>query len=615
MYIKALILKFRRPLAILLHLMLALAAYLLAFYLRFDFKLDHGYWPVIWRTLPLLVIVKLALLAYHSLFSGLWKYAGIDDVWRIAKANLLSTIIFVAGLKLFLPGVVIPRSVIVLDCIISFFLMTGVRFAVRLFRERFRPMFAKKRKKVLVVGAGEAGVLVLREARNNSQANIDIIGFVDDDPHKKNLCIQGVRILGGRHDIPALVERYDVEEIVLAIPSAKGEEIRSIVACCQIPSIKIRIVPGLQKILTGEQEVKPRAITPEDLLGRETVHVDEQTISAYLKGKVVLVTGAGGSIGSALCKQIARFEPQEIILFDHNENDVYFLTIDFLTKYPHIRFTTVIGDIKDVGVLKHAFSRYKPQVVFHAAAHKHVPLLEENPAAAVKNNVLGTGNLIYASHHYRVERFILISTDKAVHPSSVMGATKRVAEMLLQAKAKKSRTKFMAVRFGNVLGSAGSIVPLFLKQIEEGGPVTVTHPQAQRYFMSVHEAVLLVLQASVIGQGGEIFVLDMGEQIKIVDLAKELIILSGLVPEKDIQISFVGLRPGEKLKEELFLNRERDAATKYDKIFVAPADTFDIKALRKKIRGLLACAQAYDHKKIRELLPQIVSDSVDQDCF
>jgi len=548
----------------------------------------------------------MVLFFYHGLFSGLWRYASIDDVWRIAKANVLSTLGFLAGSTFFYPTIRIPRSIIILDCILCFGLMTGIRFAVRLFREKFRPIFGKKRKRILVVGAGEAGVLVLREARNNPKADIDVVGFVDDNPAKRNLYIQGKRILGKCNDIAMIVEKYAIEEIMIAIPSASGEIVRGIIAHCQASSVKIRIVPGLQKILSGEAEVRSREVRPDDLLGRESVQVNEAEISAYLTDKVVLVTGAGGSIGSVLCKQIARFNPKEIILFDHNENDVYFLAIEFSTKYPSVKLRTVIGDIKDVGLLKHAFSSYKPQVVFHAAAHKHVPLLEENPAAAVKNNILGTGNLIYAAHHYGVDRFILISTDKAVNPSSVMGKTKRVSEMLLQAKAKKSRTKFMAVRFGNVLGSAGSIVPLFMKQIAEGGPVTVTHRQAQRYFMSVNEAVLLVLQASVIGQGGEVFVLDMGEQIKIVDLARDLIILSGLEPEKDIKVSFVGLRPGEKLKEELFLNRERDLATQYDKIFVAPPDEFNIQALRQKIRKLLSHAQNYDYAKIHELLNEIV---------
>jgi len=606
MNIKELALKFRRAITMTMHLAIVIFSYALAFYLRFDLRVDDGSWNIIFATLPFLVCIKMTLFGYHGLFSGLWKYAGIDDVWRIAKANALSTVGFMAAVTFFHLGIGIPRSIFFLDCLLCFCLMTGIRFAVRLFREKFRPMIKSKCKRVLVVGAGEAGALVLREARTNLQANIEIVGFIDDDPGKMSLRLQGVKILGTRHNIEALVEKYEIDEIIIAIPSASGEVIRNIISHCQIPDIKFRVVPGLKKILNGEQEVRSRAIMPDDLLGRETVRVNEEEIGVYLTGKIVLVTGAGGSIGSVLCKQIARFNPREILLFDHNENDVYFLTLDLLKKYPGVKFTTIIGDIKDVGVLKHTFSYYKPQVVFHAAAHKHVPLLEENPAAAVKNNVLGTVNMIYASHHYKVERFILISTDKAVNPSSVMGSTKRVAEMLLQAKAQTSQTKFMAVRFGNVLGSAGSIVPLFMKQIEEGGPLTVTHPEAQRYFMSVNEAVLLVLQASVIGRGGEVFVLDMGEQIKIVDLAKDLIILSGFVPEKDIKISFVGLRPGEKLKEELFLNRERDLATNYDKIFVAPPDIFDIRKLKKEIRKLLLYAQDYDHKKVRELLKEIV---------
>jgi len=589
-----------------IHCALIVCAYILAFYIRFDFNINHAFWGTILSTLPLVICIKMILFGYHGLFSGLWKYAGIDDIWRIAKANVLSTIGLVVGIAFLYPGIRIPRSIIILDCLWCFLLMTGIRFVVRLFREKFRPMFRGNKKRAFVVGAGESGVLVLREARNNFKANMEVVGFIDDDPHKKGSRLQGVKILGMCADIENLAEKHGIDEIIIAIPSATGSVIRGIVAHCQIPSVKIRVVPGLQKILSGEQEVRARSIVPDDLLGRETVEVCEKEIGGYLKDKVVLVTGAGGSIGSVLCKQIARFNPKEILLFDHNENDVYFLTIDFLKEYKNIKFTTIIGDVKDVGVLKYAFSRYKPEVVFHAAAHKHVPLLEENPAAAVKNNVLGTGNMIYAAHHYKVERFILISTDKAVNPSSVMGFTKRVAEMLLQAKAEKSRTKFMAVRFGNVLGSAGSIVPLFMKQIEEGGPLTVTHPEAQRYFMSINEAVLLVLQASAMGEGGEIFVLDMGEQIKIVDLARDLIILSGLVPEKDIKISFVGLRPGEKLKEELFLNRERDAATQYDKIFVAPPDKFNIRDLKKEIRELLLCARNYEHAKIFELLRKIV---------
>jgi FlaA1/EpsC-like NDP-sugar epimerase len=342
-------------------------------------------------------------------------------------------------------------------------------------------------------------------------------------------------------------------------------------------------------------------------LGRETVNIDEKEIKDYLSGKVVLVTGAGGSIGSALCRQIVNFNPKEILLLDHNENNVYYLGIEFLTKYPRIKFRIIIGDIKDIGLLKQTFSLYRPQVVFHAAAHKHVPLMEDNPSAAVKNNIIGSRNLIYASSHYNVERFILISTDKAVNPTSVMGISKRIAEMLLQAKAKISKTKFMAVRFGNVLGSDGSVVPLFKKQIQEGGPITITHPEVKRYFMSVNEAAQLVLQAGGMGKAGEIFVLDMGEQIKILDLAKELTALYGLNLGEDIKIKFIGLRPGEKLFEETLLDTEKDKATKADKIYIAQSDYFDPRILRAKIKELEKLVNIMDREGVVKKMRQIIT--------
>jgi FlaA1/EpsC-like NDP-sugar epimerase len=320
----------------------------------------------------------------------------------------------------------------------------------------------------------------------------------------------------------------------------------------------------------------------------------------------VIVTGAGGSIGSELCRQIVRFNPESMILFDHNENDVYFLVVEFETKYPEVKFKTIIGDIKDIGLLKNTFTRYKPQVIFHAAAHKHVPLMEENPPAAVKNNIIGTRNLIYAADHYKVERFVLISTDKAVHPTSVMGATKRIAEMILQAKAKISKTKYIAVRFGNVLGSDGSVVPLFKKQIEEGGPITITHPDAKRYFMSIPEAAQLVIQAGALGEGGEIFILDMGEQIKIVDIARDLVTLSGLKLGKDINIKFVGLRPGEKLYEEMLLNAEKDKVTKHNKIYITQPKEFDAGKLRRKIKELERLANIMDEDKIKEKIKDLI---------
>jgi len=607
MNLKGLFLKSRRLIIVATHLALVICAYILAFYLRFDFKIDSSYWQVILKTLPILVCIKMVILGYFGLYSGLWRYASIDDIWRIAKAHVLAMLCFIPAVAFIYTFAGFPRSIFVLDCVLSFCLVAGIRFVTRLLREKFRPVIGSKQKRAIIVGAGEAGVMVLREARINPKANIEIIGFIDDDRNKKNMRIQGVSILGTRSDIASVVDKYGIDEIIIAIPSAKGEVIRSIISHCQIHPVKIRIVPGLQKILNGDLEVKPRDVKPEDLLGRETVNINEKEIKGYLSGKVVLVTGAGGSIGASLCRQIVNFSPKEILLFDHNENDVYYLGIEFLIKYPQIKFRTIIGDIKDIGLLKSVFSLYKPQVIFHAAAHKHVPLMEENPVAAVKNNIIGSRNLIYAANHYKVERFILISTDKAVNPTSVMGITKRIAEMVLQSKAKMSKTKFMAVRFGNVLGSDGSVVPLFKKQIEEGGPVTLTHPEVKRYFMSINEASQLVLQAGGMGKAGEIFILDMGEQIKILDLAKELIALYGLKPEEDIKIKFIGLRPGEKLFEETLLDSEKDKATKADKIYIAQSDYFDPRVLRRKIKELDKMANVMDGPGTVKKLHEIIS--------
>jgi FlaA1/EpsC-like NDP-sugar epimerase len=606
MNLKELIFKCRRLIIIALHLALVICAYILAFYLRFDFKVDSSQWQIIIKTLPILICIKMVIFGYFGLYSGLWKYASIDDIWRILKAHVLAALCFILAIAFVHTFIGFPRSIFTLDFILSFCFIAGIRFASRLIREKFRPEHRTKRKKALIIGAGEAGVMVLRESQINPRTNLEIVGFIDDDRRKKNLRIQGINILGACSDISSIAEEYGVEEIIIAIPSANGEEIRNIIAHCRIPSVKIRIVPGLQKIISGDLEVKPREIRPEDLLGRETIAINEKEIKDYLFEKIVLVTGAGGSIGSALCRQIVNFSPKEILLFDHNENDVYYLGIEFLTKYRHIKFRTIIGDIRDIGLLKNVFSLYKPEIVFHAAAHKHVPLMEENPAAAVKNNIIGSRNLIYAANHYKVKRFIFISTDKAVNPTSVMGMTKRIVEMILQSKAKISKTKYMAVRFGNVLGSDGSVIPLFKKQIEAGGPLTITHPEVKRYFMSINEASQLVLQAGSMGKAGEIFILDMGEQIKILDLAKEMVILYGLKPDEDIKIEYIGLRPGEKLFEETLLDTEKDKATKADKIYIAELDAFDPGILRKKIKDLEDAVQIMDSltiiKKLQELI-------------
>lgn len=596
----------RRFIMALVHLVLVSISYILSFSLRFEFNIPSEYTSVLLATLPLLISIKMAFFLYFGLFSGMWRYVNFDELWILLKALSFSTIAFSAGIALLYGLRNFPRSIFILDWILSVIFFGGVRFLTRLYKEKFQIRSKSSKKTILIVGAGEAGVIVLKEYRNNPALNAHIAGFIDDDPNKRHLKLQGIKVLGNKTEIPDIVNQYQIEEIIIAIPSAKGEAIRDILRHCQTPNIKIRIVPGLHKIINGELEVKPREVKAEDLLGRETVVIDEQGVGSYIRDKQVLVTGAGGSIGSEICRQVARFNPAQIILLDHNENDVYFLEVEFRTKYPLVALELIIGDINDIGLLKYLFSRYKPQVVFHSAAYKHVPLMEDNPAAAIKNNVLGSRNLIYAAHHYKAERFILISTDKAVNPISVMGMTKRIAEMILQAKAKNSRTKFMAVRFGNVIGSSGSVVPLFKRQIEEGGPVTITHPEARRYFMSVREAVALVLEAGAIGKGGEIFILDMGEQIKIVDLANNLITLSGLKLDKDISFKFIGLRSGEKLSEEMLLSVEKDKVTKYDKIYVTEPNNFDPVKLRRKIRELERFAITMDRDKVMAKIKEII---------
>ncbi|MDD5258609.1 MAG: nucleoside-diphosphate sugar epimerase/dehydratase [bacterium] len=605
--IKNIIHDFRKPLIVLLHLGFIIFAYAFSFYLRFDFTLHKAiYFPIILRTLPLLIFIKMSIFFYYGLFGGLWRYLSIDDLWQIIKANTFSTILFTLGVLFYHSFTGYPRSVIIIDWFICTAFVSGVRFISRYYREKYKPAYLQKTKRSLVIGAGQAGILILKECRNNPNTGYEVVGFIDDDKLKVGQKIYGVKVLGYSKDIPRLVEQYNIEELILAIPSAKGEAVRKILHYCEIKGINIKIVPKFDQIIKGNLELKPRQVRPEDLLGREVVRINETEINSYVKNKRVLVAGAGGSIGSELCRQIVRFTPKEVILFDHNENDVYFLVVEFKTKYPAVNFKTIIGDIKDIGLLKHTFSKYQPQVIFHAAAHKHVPLMEENPPAAVKNNIVGTRNLIYAADHYKVERFVLISTDKAVHPTSVMGATKRIAEMVLQSKAKVSRTKYIAVRFGNVLGSDGSVVPLFKKQIDDGGPITITHPEARRYFMSIPEAAQLVIQAGALGNGGEIFILDMGEQIKIVDIARDLITLSGLSIDKDIAIKYIGLRPGEKLYEEILLDAEKDKVTKHNKIYITQPKEFDAGKLRRKIKELERLAELMDGDKIKEKIKDLV---------
>jgi len=500
------------------------------------------------------------------------------------------------------------RSVLIIDYLLCLLLVGASRFFFRAL-SKFKGWRKLAGERSLIVGAGAAGVMVARELIHQRERLSHPIGFVDDDRRKRNASIQGLRVLGSTRDINTLVKAHKIEVIIIAIPSASGKVVRRIVGECENLDVKIKTVPGLHQILTGEVAVQQlREVKPEDLLGRESVQINKDDIRSFIQDKVVLVTGAGGSIGSELCRQIVKFNPYMLVAFDHNENNTYFLEMELAEKYPFIHFKTIIGDIKDIGLLKHTFTQYKPQIIFHSAAHKHVPLMEANPAAAVKNNIIGTRNFMYAAEHYGVERFVMISSDKAVNPTSVMGASKRIAEMIIQAKAQTARTKFSAVRFGNVIGSSGSVVPIFKHQIEKGGPVTVTHPEVKRYFMAASEAAQLVIEAGSIGRGGEIFILDMGDPIWIKDLARNLITLSGLEVDEDIEIKYIGLRPGEKMHEELLLDAENDKATKYDKVYVAKPREFDQLRLRRDVKELERFAHLMDEDAIIRKMQAMVSN-------
>ncbi|MFA5160162.1 MAG: nucleoside-diphosphate sugar epimerase/dehydratase [Candidatus Omnitrophota bacterium] len=582
-------------------------SYVVAYFIRFDGIPPVSYLEMMSRTLPFVLIVRLAALFYFKLNTSMWEYASVKDLIQIIKAVTVSSVFIVAITMVTDTGH--PRSIFIIDWLFLTIALSGERFIIRLTRPlRWKMKHSPRHRiKVLVVGAGDAGEMLLREIIYQYGNHYEAVGLIDDEPKKYGKRIHGVKVLGTRKDITAIVNEHGVEEIIIAIPSASGEAIRGIIESCTIRDVRVKIVPGLQKILNGNLEIKIRDVSPEDLLGRETVRVNLAEIRSYIKGRRVLVTGASGSIGSELSRQIAGFSPSKLMLLDHNENDIYFLEIELKRLYPGLAIHPILGDVRDISLLKKIFSKLRPQLVFHAAAFKHVPLMEASPAAAVKNNVISTRNLIYASSHYGVERFVFISSDKAVNASSVMGVTKRIGEMMLQARSKKSGTKFMAVRFGNVLGSKGSVVPLFKQQIERGGPVTVTHPDMKRYFMSAKEAVQLVLQAGAFGKGGEVFVLDMGEQIKIADLANNLIFLSGLTPDKDIKVDFIGLRPGEKLYEELLLDAEKDKVTKNDKIYINQPKEFNSFTLMRNIRELEKLANLMENKKIvqkiREMVP------------
>ena len=538
-----------------------------AFLLRFDFSVPPHYRRYLVYALSIWILVKIAVFYAAKLDRGLWRYASAADLVRIAFGNITASVISCILILLIAPSG-FPRSIYVLDLMVCFLATSGLRLMTRMMFELTSDARSSKsaKKNALIYGAGSAGITLLKEIRNNPRLSYRACGFLDDSSDKKGLRLAGVPVLGGGDEIEALVRKHSIETILIAIPSATGAEMTRILDLCRQAGVECKTVPGLAEMIEQNGLAgQIREVSVDDLLGRVPVQLEEKQIRGALEGKVVLITGAAGSIGSELCRQIARFGPAKIVGFEIAESPLFEIDREMRQAFPDVPFFPEIGSIQNRARIDEVLSKYTPSAIYHAAAYKHVPLMETHVFEAVENNVFGTYNMAVAAAEHGVEDFVLISSDKAVRPTNVMGATKRVAELLLLA-LQNGRTKYVAVRFGNVLGSNGSVIPIFKKQIAAGGPVTVTHPEMRRFFMTIPEACQLVLQTSAIGKGGQICVLDMGQPVKIVDLARNLILLSGLKPDEDIKIKFTGVRPGEKLYEELNTLLEDTVPTAHEKI-------------------------------------------------
>lgn len=564
---KEVIYKFRSKIVISIHLGAIICSNYAAFLFRFDGDIPSSVFDSFSKVLPAVLLLRMVALHCFGMNQGLWRYAGLRDLLKIGGAVLVSSIA-IWDIVLLLPIQGYPRSVILIDAILLIMVLAGIRSLKRSYTILTRLDVGARR--VLIIGAGNAGEMIARDMRENACYNRQPIVFLDDDPKKASLKIHDIPVIGNTGQIEMAINQVHPHEILIAIPSATSAQMKKIIRRCKPFGLPIKCLPNLREMLSGKISVEHiRSLDIEDLIGRPEIEINDPEVLEKIKGKRVLVTGAGGSIGSELCRQVASFEPECLILYECSENNLYHIQLDLKERYPGVQMESVLADILNLEKLDQIFALYRPQIVFHAAAYKHVPMMEINPFEAVQNNAIGTYQVMMAADRYGAEKFVLISTDKAVYPTSVMGATKRIAEMLVRYFNHQSRTKLVSVRFGNVLESNGSVVPLFRQQIKKGGPVKVTHPDIKRYFITIQEAVQLVLQASILGQGGEVFVLDMGEPIKIADLARTMIILSGYTPGEDIPIEFIGLRPGEKLFEELFEECEEVAQTRHEKIRLA----------------------------------------------
>lgn len=597
--------KYRSFILILVDAILINIAYVLAIYFRYEYGIFLQLVKDYEKIAIVFIAIYLISFYFFKLYESIWNYASIDEFLLVIGAcitgNVISTILAVLFRMDF------SYAVSILSGILVILFIVGFRVSFRIYSRLTNILDVKSNvsnlKRTLIIGAGEAAILVIKEMKNNKNSKYNPIALIDDDKYKVGKSILGIKIEGTRKDIIKVCKEKEIETIIIAAPSMNEEDKKEILDKCKKTECKIQMVPSIYSVIDGKVSLNQiKDVEIEDLLGRKPIELEMQGISNYINNKTVLVTGGGGSIGSELCRQISKLNPKRLIIFDIYENNAYDIQNELRHKYPNLNLLVLIGSVRDKKRLEQVFDKYKPDIVFHAAAHKHVPLMEDSPMEAIKNNVFGTLNVVECADKYNSERFVLISTDKAVNPTNVMGATKRICEMIIQSYDKVSHTKFVAVRFGNVLGSNGSVIPLFKKQIAQGGPVTVTHKNIIRYFMTIPEATQLVLQAGAFAKGGEIFVLDMGEPVKIYDLAYDLIRLSGYEPNKDIKIKVTGLRPGEKLYEELLMSEEGLTNTSHKKIFVGKPIFSDLNILRKKIEDL---KEIIDKDNKKELIPKI----------
>ncbi|PPK45269.1 polysaccharide biosynthesis protein [Clostridium algidicarnis] len=599
--------KFKKATLVIIDIFSINVAYIIAFSLIY-YDVPRLYFDSFKKDTIIISLIYIVIFYIMKLYESLWNYASVDELMMVVGANILAGV--ASALFGYTLGSFIPINVHIIAVVMSTALTLGFRLFFRLYRRGVLSVYVRhnrNRNRVMVIGAGSGGNMIIKEMLTRKEKSYNPVAIIDDSSYKKGKSTCGVKVMGNRNDIERIAKEQRIDTILIAIPSLNQKNKAEIINICKKTGCKLQIIPGLYEILNGQAKLNTmRDVSVEDLLGRDKINLDDKGISEYIHNKVVMVTGGGGSIGSELCRQIAIFNPKELIIFDIYENNAYDIQNELKYNYPSLNLKVLIGSIRDKKRLETIFCKYKPEVVFNAAAHKHVPLMEESPGEAIKNNVFGTLNLAETADKYGVKRFVMISTDKAVNPTNVMGASKRICEMIIQAMDKVSKTEFVAVRFGNVLGSNGSVIPLFKKQIAKGGPITLTHKEITRFFMLIPEAAQLVIQAGAYAKGGEIFVLDMGSPIKIYDLATALIKLSGLVPNEDIEIKVTGLRPGEKLYEELLMSEEGLEETRHDKIFIGRPTYTNIEELKRNLNSLKFVLDNDNIEEIKNSIKQMV---------